>query len=419
MHHSVQRATRETLGTGDVQVTLRWKGQDDVDLHVIDPYGQRVFFGNQQVAGGGRLDLDMNAGAPPWETDSVENVYWPFGAAPQGEYRVIVHHYRRNGGPDAIPFKLRILNKGVVTEKTGVARYVLPRGGQTNNPNNGTLDAVNALQAQQTFATFSVATPPDTILFLRPVQWLAILVVGLWVAALFTTLSSVLLGQINSWYREQSDAEPRNPNVDRAQFLDEDEGRRVTQRALAWSLLHGALAQAAFGLVAFWIPTLQEACRVGAWLAFAAWSGGRLGRLFPAHLPFIDARKGGIYSGIASGLFFSFCVVGGSDSLFYGADTLGRLVGALLIGGWIGWMVQLPVWAAPIREPEQEASSSPSGAEREAVGAGGKSNFAASSEKLAATETDGARESEGERPEPTPPEWKDTTWQSNPGLAAS
>ena len=49
------------VGTGDVQVTLSWDAGSDVDLHVVDPNGDEVYWTNRRVASGGELDLDSNA----------------------------------------------------------------------------------------------------------------------------------------------------------------------------------------------------------------------------------------------------------------------------------------------------------------------------------------------------------------------
>ena len=79
----------QVLGTGDVQVTLRWQGQADLDLHVIDPEGQEVWFASPQSASGGTLDVDANGeceGLPR----PVENIFWPTRGAPRGMYQVKV-----------------------------------------------------------------------------------------------------------------------------------------------------------------------------------------------------------------------------------------------------------------------------------------------------------------------------------------
>jgi hypothetical protein len=79
------------LGTGDVQVTLRWDNSADLDLHVVDPGGEEIYFGVPTSTSGGQLDVDANgdcSGDPP-----VENVYWPTGGAPGGTYWVSVVYY--------------------------------------------------------------------------------------------------------------------------------------------------------------------------------------------------------------------------------------------------------------------------------------------------------------------------------------
>jgi len=77
------------VGTGDIQVSLSWDTATDVDLHVIEPGGCELYYGNKTCSSGGELDLDSNAGCG---IDGInnENAYWPPGAAPEGEYQVRV-----------------------------------------------------------------------------------------------------------------------------------------------------------------------------------------------------------------------------------------------------------------------------------------------------------------------------------------
>jgi len=74
-------------GRGDVKVTLSWNNLSDVDLHVIDPYGERIFYQHKSSQSGGILDFDNRNGYGP------ENIYWPAGKAPSGTYEVYVHFY--------------------------------------------------------------------------------------------------------------------------------------------------------------------------------------------------------------------------------------------------------------------------------------------------------------------------------------
>ena len=80
------------VGTDDVQVTLSWDTDADVDLHVVDPSGEEIYYGNRESASGGMLDLDSNAAC---STDDVrnENITWSVGSAPQGTYIVRVDYW--------------------------------------------------------------------------------------------------------------------------------------------------------------------------------------------------------------------------------------------------------------------------------------------------------------------------------------
>jgi hypothetical protein len=98
------------LGTGDVQVTLRWNNGADLDLHVTDPSGEEIYFGYPLATSGGELDVDANAGCagdPP-----VENVFWPTGGAPTGSYSVSVHYYGACESTEPANYVVTILVNG-------------------------------------------------------------------------------------------------------------------------------------------------------------------------------------------------------------------------------------------------------------------------------------------------------------------
>jgi len=80
------------VGSGDVQVTVAWDTDADVDLHVVDPGGSEIYWANRQSPSGGQLDLDSNAACA---LDNVrnENISWPAGTAPQGTYTVRVDYW--------------------------------------------------------------------------------------------------------------------------------------------------------------------------------------------------------------------------------------------------------------------------------------------------------------------------------------
>jgi hypothetical protein len=80
------------VGTGDVQVTVAWNTDSDVDLHVVDPAGEEIYWANRQSASGGQLDLDSNA-ACAGDNVRNENITWAEGTAPEGLYTVRVDYW--------------------------------------------------------------------------------------------------------------------------------------------------------------------------------------------------------------------------------------------------------------------------------------------------------------------------------------
>ena len=82
------------VGNGDFQASVAWTGASDVDLHVYDPNGEHIFYGNKVATTGGRLDLDSNpACAIDVPVKNNENIVWPLNMAPAGQYRVELDYY--------------------------------------------------------------------------------------------------------------------------------------------------------------------------------------------------------------------------------------------------------------------------------------------------------------------------------------
>lgn len=112
------------VGDGSVRVTLTWDSDDDVDLHVIDPNGFRIFYADKVAPSGGVLDRDDNVGfacgADP-EPGGVENVFWPIAGAPSGTYTVEIHSYK-DCAPAETNFTLQVFVGGnLVDTITGTA----------------------------------------------------------------------------------------------------------------------------------------------------------------------------------------------------------------------------------------------------------------------------------------------------------
>jgi hypothetical protein len=96
--------------TGDVQVSISWDVDNDVDLHVVDPNGFEIYYGDQVSPEGGELDLDSNASC---DIDGVnnENILWPVGKAPAGTYTVRVDNYE-NCSNMAVNYVVTVQKKG-------------------------------------------------------------------------------------------------------------------------------------------------------------------------------------------------------------------------------------------------------------------------------------------------------------------
>jgi hypothetical protein len=107
-----QRLGEVSAKGGDIQISLSWHNYNDLDLHCIDPAGVEIFFANpRSIRTGGDLDVDQNAHLP-YNMSPVENIYWPFGGAPSGLYRIYVVYYAQHSEADATAFLVRTVVQG-------------------------------------------------------------------------------------------------------------------------------------------------------------------------------------------------------------------------------------------------------------------------------------------------------------------
>jgi hypothetical protein len=112
------------VGTGALQITLRWDNLTDMDLHVFEPNGTHIFFANPgPTSTGGFLDVDSNGGCVSTDPSGVENVYWA-SSPPVGTYQVWVDQFLGCGTPPA--------NWLLTVKVDGVA--VLQRAGSGEGP---------------------------------------------------------------------------------------------------------------------------------------------------------------------------------------------------------------------------------------------------------------------------------------------
>jgi len=306
--------------TGDIQLTLRWNHLNDLDLHCIDPTGQQIFYGRKRVESLGELDLDANAGRPPWVNQPIENIYWPFGSAPLGRYKVLVRHFRTNGGPNPVAFQCRILVHGRVTTVRGTSFYTRPPSHGPREPRD--LDPHNT-QPPTLIHEFDVHARPRGIFNLRAPSWLAALIVGLWTALLAGLLASFLVLGLNRWFLRH----------ERRLLLRSRQERAVSLGSLRLGFLVGALTQLLFDLMTQEQIMPLDSTRALGWMLLAGLSGWGLSRAVP-YLPRVAAGLAGVAGGMVAEYAFQ-------EISAAGAGNPARMLGAAIIGFAIGITIHL------------------------------------------------------------------------------
>jgi len=94
----------------DVRATLIWSDTTDLDLHVIPPSGDRIYFGNKRSSCNGELDVDRNVFGDT--TQPVENVRWLKGTAEPGEYIVEVMNFNNRTSGSMVRARVEIVFGG-------------------------------------------------------------------------------------------------------------------------------------------------------------------------------------------------------------------------------------------------------------------------------------------------------------------
>lgn len=116
------RLRRTGAETGDVRISLLWDNRNDLDLYVIEPSGDCIFYGNTvSRVTGGMLDVDVNVRGET--TKPVENIFWPKGMVPEGRLRVFVQLYgfHEPHGMDT-NYAVEIYNRGEYQRFKGTIR---------------------------------------------------------------------------------------------------------------------------------------------------------------------------------------------------------------------------------------------------------------------------------------------------------
>ncbi len=115
-------ATRQRVG---LRVVLSWDSDmTDLDLHVVSPDGQHVFYGNRVTPNGGALDVDV--------TDGYGPEIYAIPSPPKGLYHVFVNYYGSGEQKDDLTMAqvTIVTHEGTVDEKRQMFRVPMRRPGE-------------------------------------------------------------------------------------------------------------------------------------------------------------------------------------------------------------------------------------------------------------------------------------------------
>lgn len=111
-------------GTGKLQVSLSWDKPNDVDLHLFEPGGEEIYFGNSESENGGILDVDSNAGC---SIDNINNENITYGnnaTVANGLYTVKVNLWSPCNVTAATTYVVTVrYNGNIISPVTGTNPY--------------------------------------------------------------------------------------------------------------------------------------------------------------------------------------------------------------------------------------------------------------------------------------------------------
>jgi uncharacterized protein YfaP (DUF2135 family) len=96
-----------------------WYTTTDLDLAVVDPYGEEINYFHRSSNSGGKLDQDANPGCQGLTSQPIENIFWPIGGAPYGTFTIKVRYFQQCLGNGATSFEVHVLVDGQETVYPG------------------------------------------------------------------------------------------------------------------------------------------------------------------------------------------------------------------------------------------------------------------------------------------------------------
>ncbi len=112
---SMRERVRKAGGNveGDLRCSLSWFNYDDLDIHLIEPDGNRIYHGNKKSYTGGKLDVDMNANGKD-SRKAVENItHRDKNKMLEGRYHLVIEQYTPRESDD-IGFDVEIEYGGTI-----------------------------------------------------------------------------------------------------------------------------------------------------------------------------------------------------------------------------------------------------------------------------------------------------------------
>lgn len=106
--------------SGVLQVSMAWDQLNDVDLHLLQPDGQRIFYANSTSSNGGFLDVDSNAGCSIDNINNENITYNDEATIYNGEYIVYVDLWSNCSIEEITNYGVTVHYKGnVITPTSG------------------------------------------------------------------------------------------------------------------------------------------------------------------------------------------------------------------------------------------------------------------------------------------------------------
>lgn len=140
-----------TIEEAAVTIRLEWNkhsGDTDIDLHVVDPFGEEIAYYHMYSSSGGYLDRDDVKGPGP------EHIHWDH--APVGTYKIYVHYFP-NGEEDrsVTNYKVSVTADNITYRpQTGSIAYdqLVPIGQFTIGGSSARSEATKALDHTESIA---------------------------------------------------------------------------------------------------------------------------------------------------------------------------------------------------------------------------------------------------------------------------